>query len=93
MRVRCEVMMVIQECAYTHFNVRNVIIKHISLSYTFVRIAINIPTERSLEMSDTRAVFDRLIYGICITSYICFSYLSLALTRIQNSLEYGLYFK
>ena len=70
MRVRSKVMMVIQKCAYTHFNVRNVIIKHISLSYTFVRIAINIPTERSLEMSDTRAVFDRLIYGICITSYM-----------------------
>ena len=51
MRVRIEVMMVIQECAYTRYvNVRNVIIKHISLSYTFVRIAINILTECSLEM-------------------------------------------
>ena len=70
MRVRSEVMMVIQECAYTHFNVRNVIIKHISLSYTFVRIAINIPTERSLEMSDTRVVFDRLIYMEFVSHHI-----------------------
>ena len=78
MRVRSEVMMVIQKCAYTHFNVRNVIIKHISLSYTFVRIAINILTECSLELLTQTFSWPACVYGIWITSYICFIYLSCA---------------